>query len=54
MCYFPDKLSREDGTAKDSADFIMKAFEKAKRDDPKNTFGKLKYDEDHGQIDYKL
>lgn len=54
MCYFPDKLSREDGTAKDSADFIMKAFEKAKREDPKNTFGKLKYDEDHGQIDYKL
>ena len=54
MCYFPDKLSREDGTAKESADFIMKAFEKAKRDDPKNTFGKLKYDEDHGQINYKL
>lgn len=54
MCYFPDKLSREDGTAKESADFIMKAFEKAKKDDPKNTFGKLKYDEDHGQIDYKL
>lgn len=54
MCYFPDKLSREDGTAKDSADFIMKAFEKAKKEDPKNTFGKLKYDEDHGQIDYKL
>ena len=54
MCYFPDKLSREDGSAKESADFIMKAFEKAKRDDPKNTFGKLKYDEDHGQIDYKL
>ena len=54
MCYFPGKLSREDGSAKESADFIVKAFEKAKKDDPKNTFGKLKYDEDHGQIDYKL
>lgn len=54
MCYFPDKETREDGTAKDSADFIMKAFAKAKKDDPKHTFGNLKYDEAHGQIDYKL